>query len=73
MVGVADDALGERICAVVVGSGDALDLATLRGYLADRGLASFKLPDTVRRVSSLPLTAVGKVDKAALRRDLATR
>lgn len=73
VVGVADDALGERICAVVVGSGDGLDLPSLRRYLADRGLASFKLPDAVRRMSSLPLTAVGKIDKAALRRDLAER
>jgi mycobactin salicyl-AMP ligase len=77
VVGIPDEALGERICAAVVSAGTTggpgLDLPALRGHLADRGLATFKLPDVVHLVSTLPVTAVGKIDKVALRRDLATR
>lgn len=69
VVGVPDDALGERICAVVVPSGPSsrLDLPTVRAFLADRGLAAFKLPDRLEFATGLPVTAVGKVDKAAVR------
>ncbi|GED96379.1 2,3-dihydroxybenzoate-AMP ligase [Gordonia crocea] len=75
VIGVPDASLGERICALVVAShehapGQPLPLAELRSFLADRGLAAFKLPDEVRLVSSLPLTAIGKVDKKALRAQL---
>ncbi|OLT45890.1 2,3-dihydroxybenzoate-AMP ligase [Gordonia sp. CNJ-863] len=75
VVGLPDDALGEKICAAVVLSHDhppaqPLELATLRMFLADRGLASFKLPDVVRVVRTLPVTAVGKIDKKVLREQL---
>ncbi|MDH3013485.1 (2,3-dihydroxybenzoyl)adenylate synthase [Gordonia alkanivorans] len=75
VVGLPDDALGEKICAAVVLSHDhppaqPLELATLRTFLADRGLASFKLPDVVRVVRTLPVTAVGKIDKKVLREQL---
>ncbi|MDJ0027525.1 AMP-binding protein [Gordonia alkanivorans] len=75
VVGLPDDALGEKICAAVVLSHDhpptqPLELATLRTFLADRGLASFKLPDVVRVVRTLPVTAVGKIDKKVLREHL---
>ncbi|GAA10768.1 putative 2,3-dihydroxybenzoate-AMP ligase [Gordonia alkanivorans NBRC 16433] len=75
VVGLPDDALGEKICAAVVLSHDhppaqPLELATLRMFLADRGLASFKLPDVVRVIRTLPVTAVGKIDKKVLREQL---
>ncbi|MBF6301318.1 AMP-binding protein [Nocardia amamiensis] len=58
---------GEKVCAVVVVDGETPTLADLRGFLIDRGLASFKLPDMIRKVTSLPVTAVGKIDRKALR------
>ncbi|MFE0751878.1 (2,3-dihydroxybenzoyl)adenylate synthase [Gordonia sp. NPDC058843] len=75
VVGLPDDALGEKICAAVVLSHEhppaqPLELATIRTFLAERGLASFKLPDTVRVVTTLPVTAVGKIDKKVLRETL---
>ncbi|MBD0863339.1 AMP-binding protein [Gordonia sp. zg691] len=75
VVGLPDDALGEKICAAVVlshehPSGRPLELRTLRTFLAERGLASFKLPDVVRVVTTLPVTAVGKIDKKVLRETL---
>ena len=66
-VGVPDDALGERICAVLVTDDGTLpSLVELRSFLLDRGLAPFKLPDQVTGVDTLPVTAVGKIDKRAL-------
>nr|WP_157205144.1 AMP-binding protein [Gordonia rhizosphera] len=72
VIGLPDEALGERICAVVVVSPDhprdrALTLRDARTFLTARGLASFKLPDTLTVVASLPTTAVGKIDKQAVR------
>lgn len=71
VVGLPDDALGERICAaIVVAPGHprdaAPDRAALRQFLTDRGLATFKMPDQVAVVGSLPVTAVGKIDKTKL-------
>ncbi|AZG46288.1 (2,3-dihydroxybenzoyl)adenylate synthase [Gordonia insulae] len=75
VIGLPDESLGEKICAVVVLShehpcGQTLDLRAVRDFLTDRGLASFKLPDMITVASSLPVTAVGKIDKAALRESL---
>jgi acyl-CoA synthetase (AMP-forming)/AMP-acid ligase II len=44
------------------------DRESLRAWVADR-LADYKAPDEVRVVDELPLTAMGKVDKAALAAD----
>ncbi|MBL7632514.1 (2,3-dihydroxybenzoyl)adenylate synthase [Frankia nepalensis] len=68
VVGLADETLGESICAVVTLSpGGELTLAALRGYLVERGVARFKLPDRLVALDTLPLTAVGKIDKKELR------
>jgi mycobactin salicyl-AMP ligase len=66
-VGLPDAALGEKVCAVLVADGDMPTLAQLKTFLTDRGLATYKLPDILRRADALPITAVGKVDKKALR------
>ncbi|MEO9326479.1 (2,3-dihydroxybenzoyl)adenylate synthase [Gordonia aurantiaca] len=75
VVGLPDEALGEKICAAVVLSHEhppaaPLETAELRTFLRDRGLAAFKLPDDVRVVPNLPVTAVGKIDKNVLRERL---
>ncbi|MCX2963758.1 (2,3-dihydroxybenzoyl)adenylate synthase [Gordonia aquimaris] len=75
VVGLADESLGEKICAAVVLSHDhprgrELTLPEVRTFLAERGLASFKLPDRLVVVPTLPVTAVGKIDKAVLVRSL---
>ncbi|HEY9313468.1 (2,3-dihydroxybenzoyl)adenylate synthase [Williamsia sp.] len=66
VVGVPDATLGEKICAAIVVSGPAPDLPAVRQFLAGRGLSTFKQPDLLRVVDSLPLTAVGKIDKRTL-------
>jgi 2-hydroxy-7-methoxy-5-methyl-1-naphthoate---CoA ligase len=70
-VAMPDAELGERICLYVVGG--KLELAPLRATMEASGVATFKLPDRLVHADSLPVTAVGKVDKKALRADIAAR
>jgi long-chain acyl-CoA synthetase len=67
VIGLADDALGERVCAVVVARlGADLKLADLREFAAAR-LAAFKCPEALWVTDELPRTATDKVSKAELR------
>ncbi|MEV6274142.1 AMP-binding protein [Nocardia sp. NPDC051832] len=66
-VGLPDPALGEKVCAVLVVDGDLPSLAEIKTFLTARGLATYKLPDVLRASDRLPVTAVGKIDKKALR------
>ncbi|MFR9750821.1 (2,3-dihydroxybenzoyl)adenylate synthase [Nocardia sp. 004] len=66
-VGLPDPALGEKVCAVLVVDGELPALAEIKTFLAARGLATYKLPDVLRSRDKLPITAVGKIDKKALR------
>ncbi|MBF6545397.1 (2,3-dihydroxybenzoyl)adenylate synthase [Nocardia brasiliensis] len=66
-VGLPDPTLGEKVCAVLVVDGDMPTLAQIKTFLIDRGLATYKLPDVLRRADTLPVTAVGKIDKKVLR------
>lgn len=66
--------LGEVVCLyVVAGDEGAPRLREIRTFLEDSGLARFKLPERLVEVPALPLTAVGKTDKARLREDIAAR
>ncbi|MCW2813077.1 MAG: o-succinylbenzoate--CoA ligase [Nocardioides sp.] len=69
VVGLPDERLGERACAVVVPRGDQrVTLAELRTFLADkRKIATWKVPERIEFVDGFPLTATGKVQKFALR------
>ncbi|UGT45866.1 AMP-binding protein [Nocardia yamanashiensis] len=66
-VGLPDAALGEKACAVLVVEGEMPTLAAIKSFLTERGLATYKLPDVLRQADTLPVTAVGKIDKKALR------
>jgi acyl-CoA synthetase (AMP-forming)/AMP-acid ligase II len=67
VVSVPDDVMGERGVAVVVARDPARPpaLDELREFARDR-LSSYKLPDEVRAVEALPLTAGDKLDRRAL-------
>ena len=68
VVGVPDDRLGERVGAFVVPAGAEPTLAQLTAFLQERfRLAKQKLPEVLRVVSELPMTATGKVSKQELR------
>ena len=69
IVGIPDDIMGERACAVVVTDRESLDLADLTGHLATSGIAKQKFPEALYLVPELPRTASGKVQKFQLRED----
>jgi non-ribosomal peptide synthetase component E (peptide arylation enzyme) len=70
VVGMPDPELGERVCAFVVLQTDAPPptVEEMAAFLAARGLASFKTPERIQVVEVFPVTRVGKLDRAALRR-----
>lgn len=69
VVGVPDEAMGERVHASVVlrpgadGALPSLRPVDLRRHLAAVGLAVYKVPDVIALVEELPATGVGKVDR----------
>ena len=68
-----DRRLGERACAYIVprpGSGD-LTLEALVDFLRSRGAGPLQWPERLELVPALPETAVGKLDRVALRADVA--
>ncbi|MET0269561.1 MAG: acyl-CoA synthetase, partial [Sphingomonas sp.] len=70
-VGVADRAYGQRLVAFVVPHpGSRIDAGALRGWLAGRA-ARHQMPRDLLVRDALPLTAIGKVDRRALRREAA--
>jgi 2,3-dihydroxybenzoate-AMP ligase len=66
LVPVADDAMGEKSCAFIV-SQAPIKAVVLRKFLREQGLADYKIPDRFEFVPSLPLTAVGKINKVKLK------
>jgi malonyl-CoA/methylmalonyl-CoA synthetase len=69
VVGIADPDFGEAVTAVVVlAPGARLRESQLRDMLRGQ-LAPFKIPKHVVFVADLPRNAMGKVEKARLRRD----
>lgn len=73
-VAMPDPGLGERVCVYVVPrAGATVGLAEIRDSMSAAGVARFKLPEHLVVVEELLVTKVGKVDKKALREDLAVR
>ena len=73
-VAMPDAELGERICVYAVPRlGEALELAVLRSGFEAREVARFKFPERLEIVDALPVTSVGKIDKQALRDDIAQK
>jgi cyclohexanecarboxylate-CoA ligase len=67
-IGYPDEKLGERICAaVVLRPGATLALDELVGWLVEKGVARFMLPERLEVVESLPRNLSGK----PLKRELA--
>ena len=67
VVAAPAELLGEEVCVFATLHGAALSLKDLRAHLAGLGVAPYKLPARLRVLGELPVTAVGKVDKTALR------
>ncbi|MDZ5699775.1 (2,3-dihydroxybenzoyl)adenylate synthase [Chelativorans sp. M5D2P16] len=71
LVAMQDTLLGEKSCAFIVSRNPDLKAPALRRHLLALGVAEYKLPDRVRLIDKMPLTAVGKIDKKTLRDQLA--
>jgi 2,3-dihydroxybenzoate-AMP ligase len=69
VVGMPDPVLGERVCVFVVvrQSHATPTVAELGKHMQTLGFAKFKWPERVEVIDALPLTKVGKLDKAPLR------
>ncbi|GAA5156066.1 AMP-binding protein [Pseudonocardia eucalypti] len=73
-VAMPDAVLGERVCVFVVPRpGDTVTLEQVRAGMLAAGVAAFKLPERLELRDELPVTKVGKIDKKALRADVAAR
>ncbi|NEE29338.1 (2,3-dihydroxybenzoyl)adenylate synthase, partial [Streptomyces sp. SID7982] len=73
-VGAPHELYGEIVCLYVVPeAGREPTLLALRRFLRGLGLAVWKLPELMQVVTELPTTAIGKIDKKALRADIARR
>lgn len=70
VIGEPDERMGERICVVIVPSGDAPTLEELNDWLTARGVPTRKLPEVLRVVEDMPVTAAGKIRKVDLRRQV---
>ena len=64
-----DPVFDERLCAVLIlrDGCTAPTVAELGAYLQQYGLAKFKWPERIEVVAAFPLTASGKLSKAALK------
>jgi 2,3-dihydroxybenzoate-AMP ligase len=73
-VAMPDPELGERVCVyAALRCGATLTLDQLRASMEEVGVARYKLPARLVVVDALPVTGVGKIDKKALRADIAQR
>lgn len=75
VIGMPDPVLGERVCAyVTLRAGHAKpEVPAMQVHLEKIGLAKFKWPERIEAIDELPTTKVGKLDKAALRKDIVER
>jgi acyl-CoA synthetase (AMP-forming)/AMP-acid ligase II len=70
VVGVPDERVGERVCAVVepAPGHDAPTLGEVRDHVVTaRGMAAWKAPEQLEVVDEWPRTATGKIQKFVLR------
>ncbi len=66
VIGLPDDRTGESVCAVVVTTGQHVDLDTVRTALTAAGLRRQALPDRLELRPALPRSPAGKVLKRQL-------
>lgn len=72
VLGLPDERLGERACACVALEPDTdFDLAELRRFFEDRGVAQYTWPEQVEVLSELPRNPIGKLDRLAVARRFA--
>ncbi|MGJ9374199.1 (2,3-dihydroxybenzoyl)adenylate synthase [Nesterenkonia sp. CF4.4] len=73
-VAMPDPVLGEKVCLYAqTTQGYTLTLEQVTEHLHKAGVAAYKIPERIEIVDEIPTTKVGKIDKKALREDIAKR
>jgi non-ribosomal peptide synthetase component E (peptide arylation enzyme) len=71
VVGMPDTRLGERVCAYVQPlPGESISFEEIVSFLKVEGASVMLLPERVEVTGKLPVTAMDKVDKQSLRKDI---
>lgn len=70
VVGLPDDILGERLCAVLKLEHGSNRPAEIRSFLREAGLASYKIPREYVCMENFPVTYIGKHNRNVLREAL---
>jgi non-ribosomal peptide synthetase component E (peptide arylation enzyme) len=75
LVAMPDPIYGEKGCIFIIPRTGATlpDLKGLSDFLVGQGLAKYKSPERIELIDTFPVTKVGKLDKPALKRELAQR
>ena len=74
VIGLPDDRLGERTCAcLVLRQGMSLDLPTVVARFEALGVATYKWPQRLEILETLPSTASGKIRKHEIVASLVAR
>jgi non-ribosomal peptide synthetase component E (peptide arylation enzyme) len=74
VVGMPDVRLGERICAYVQPRpGKEITFEELISFLKEKGASKMLLPERLEILEEFPLTPMQKIDKQALRKDVAQK
>jgi len=75
VVAMPDRMFGEKACAYLImrPGRTLLSVKEVGDFLVAQGLAKFKLPERIEAIDAFPVTRVGKVDKAALRKMVADK
>lgn len=68
VVGLPDERLGEKVCAVLRSRRDSLGLDEVRDYLVDRQLTRQFIPELLVLLDELPRSSVNKIQRDEVRR-----
>ncbi len=68
LIALPDPTMGEKSCVCIVAREAAPSLQQIKNFLRDRGFATYKLPDMIDVLNTMPRTSAGKLNKAELRR-----
>ncbi len=70
-VAMPDEILGEKTCLYLVPKpGEAVSLDDVRGFMTEKGIAVYKIPERLEILPAIPRNPVGKVLKKVLRQDV---
>jgi len=74
VVGMPDERLGERVCAYIqILPGEKITFEELISFLEEKGASRMLLPEKLEIIDEFPVTRMQKIDKQALRDDIARK